>query len=241
MICLNNIKNSLLFREPFDHIIVDNFFTDTIAHTISNQFPISENFWHHYNNKIENKKVCNHWDKFPKETYQAFWELCSVPVVECLSKKFNTNLIADIGLNGGGWHLHGNGGKLNVHKDYSSHPKLNFQRKLNIIIYLSEVWEKSWNGHLELWSDHNQQPKECSKIVEIKFNRAVIFDTTQNSWHGLPETINCPDNIYRKSLAVYYLSEKTEGTDNRYRALFAPHKEQKEDQDVLNLIKERSK
>jgi hypothetical protein len=240
MIYLNNIKNSKLYDYPFDHLVVDNFFTDSVAYKLAEQFPVSADFWHQYNNKIENKKVCNQWDKFPKETYQAFWDLCSTPIVECLSEKFNTNLIPDIGLNGGGWHLHGSGGKLNIHKDYSSHPKLNFQRKLNIIIYLSEIWQKDWNGHLELWSDHDGQPKECKKIIEIKFNRAVIFDTTQNSWHGLPETINCPKDTYRKSLAVYYLCEKTEKTDTRSRALFAPYKEQSRDEDILKLIKERS-
>ena len=41
----------------------------------------------------------------------------------------------DIGLNGGGWHTHKRGGKLNTHLDYSLHTKLKLERKLNIINY----------------------------------------------------------------------------------------------------------
>ena len=50
------------------------------------------------------------------------------------------------GLNGGGWHIHANGGKLNPHLDYSMYPKLPYQRKLNIIVYLQPNWEESWGG-----------------------------------------------------------------------------------------------
>ena len=33
--------------------------------------------------------------------------------------------------------MHGTGGNLNVHKDYSVHPKLGLRRKLNLI-YISK-------------------------------------------------------------------------------------------------------
>jgi hypothetical protein len=66
-----------------------------------------------------------------------------------------------------------------------------------------------------------------------------LFDTTQNSWHGLPENLTCPDGEYRKSLAVYYLQIPVVATD-RQKALFAPNKEQADDESVMNLIRERS-
>ena len=46
----------------------------------------------------------------------------------------------DIGLHGGGVHLNQrSGGNLNLHKDYSIHPKLGMMRKLNLIIYMNPM------------------------------------------------------------------------------------------------------
>jgi hypothetical protein len=56
-----------------------------------------------------------------------------------LSKKLDLFLYPDPGLHGGGWHMHGAGGNLNPHLDYSIHPKSGLMRKLNIIIYLSNI------------------------------------------------------------------------------------------------------
>jgi hypothetical protein len=68
----------------------------------------------------------------------------------------------------------------------------------------------------------------------------VIFDTTGASWHGLPDPIDCPADVRRKSLAVYHLSDPPEGVDRREKALFAPTQEQADDQEVLDLIRKRS-
>ena len=131
---------------------------------------------------------------------------------------------------------------MNVHLDYSIHPKLKLQRKLNLILYVTENWDSEWGGGLEFWS-HNKEtnkPKENIVTVNNIFNRAVLFDTTQNSWHGFPEPITCPEGVYRKSLAVYYLTEPPEGTDPRPRALYAPTKEQENNPEILKLIEKRT-
>ena len=136
----------------------------------------------------------------------------------------------------------GRGGKLNIHLDYSIHPKLKLQRKLNLILYLSEDWNISWGGSLEFWS-HNQElnrPNQREVTIENIFNRAVIFDTTQNSWHGFPNPLTCPEDKYRKSIAVYYLTDPPEGTDSRLRALYAPTKDQENDANILSLIQKRT-
>jgi Rps23 Pro-64 3,4-dihydroxylase Tpa1-like proline 4-hydroxylase len=153
-----------------------------------------------------------------------------------------TNLIADYGMHGGGWHMHQRGGKLNMHKDYSIHPKLGMERRINIIIYMTQDWKEEWGGGLEFWSHDKETnlPKECVTKVHNKFNRAVLFDTTQNSWHGLPQAIDCPENVYRKSLAIYYLSEARPEAQGHDRAYFAPHGEQINDPSVLELIRKRS-
>ena len=78
-----------------------------------------------------------------------------------------------------------------------------------------------------------------SSIIPI-FNRAVLFDTTQNSWHGVTEGIFCPKDQYRKSLALYYLIPTNDLDNKRQKALFAPREEQIGNSEVENLIKTRS-
>lgn len=97
-------------------------------------------------------------------------------------------------------------------------------------------------GHLGLWShdSDNNSPGDLVKIVQPKFNRAVIFDTTQNSWHGMCKALVQPEGIYRKSLAVYYLTIPPGDADRRERALFAARAEQKGDKSIEELIRKRA-
>tara|TARA_Y100000748_G_scaffold254365_2_gene220319 strand:- start:415 stop:1191 length:777 start_codon:yes stop_codon:yes gene_type:complete len=229
---------------PFDHCVIDNFFKKSIATKLEKEFPSFEaDIWHQYNNPIEVKKLCNNWNSFPETTYQVFNYLNSHEIVETLRNEIfdKKMLYSDIGLNGGGWHIHKRGGKLNTHLDYSLHPKLGLQRKLNIIIYLNSSWKPKWGGNLGLWSNESEKkPGNLVKEIEPKFNRAVLFDTTQNSWHGLPNPLKCPKNQYRKSLAVYYLCDPPRKVSKRGKALFAPTPDQEGDKSILKLIKTRS-
>jgi len=167
--------------------------------------------------------------------------LNSPKMIKLLEKYVGVNLFPDMGLHGGGWHIHGQGGNLNPHFDYSIHPKCGLQRKLNIIMYLSQDLRPSRHkGHLGLWShdEINNQPKELVREVAPIFNRAIIFDTTQHSWHGMSQQLQVPKGIYRKSLAVYYLTEPIKA-DSHQRAVYAPRETQKNDKKVLKAIELR--
>ena len=133
------------------------------------------------------------------------------------------------------------GGNLNPQLDYSNHPKCGLRRKLNILSYLSQYLRPSKHkGHLGLWShdEANNQPKELIKEVAPVFNRAIIFDTTQHSWHGMSQQLQVPKGIYRKSLAVYYLTEPKQA-ESHQRAASAPRETPKNDKKDLKAIKLR--
>ena len=49
--------------------------------------------------------------------------------------------------------------------------------------------------------------KKCVKKISPILNRCVIFNTTNNSLHGHPESLNVPDNIKRHSIALYYYTK----------------------------------
>jgi len=231
--------------KPFNHVVIDNFWESSIAEQLATDFPKYDNhtIWTaHYKNPVEDKKSCNHWDKFPATTYQAFNYLNSPSFLNLLEIVVDdVGIFPDVGLHGGGWHAHQQGGKLNVHLDYSIHPKLKSERKYNLIIYMTPDWNPAWGGGLELWSHDpvSNKPRQCEKTIENKFNRAVIFDTTQNSWHGLPKDLQCPLGVIRQSMAVYYLIQPTLTAPVRPRAKFAPYQDQASNPEILDFIEKR--
>ena len=240
----SSVSPTFQLGDPFPHVVIDNFLNIDLARSIEREFPTSNSDrWFVYNNAIEDKKTTNSWEFFGPNTYNLMTYLNYPIFVQKLQTLFNNEILyPDFGLNGGGYHLHKAGGKLNVHLDYSIHPKLHLERRVNIILYLTENWDEAWGGHVSFWShnEETQQPKDMIKKIAPKFNRAVIFDTTCNSWHGLPEPLTCPNDIARKSLAIYYLSKPREHAPRRGKALFTPSKDQIDNQAVLDLIKKRS-
>lgn len=248
IINLNKLTEQLVdFQRkfPFPHLVIDDFFTENIANKLAEDFPNQDSsiFNGNYNNQIEIKTTCNVWDRFPTTTYKVLHYLNSSDFIGIIERHTSIKLYADQGLHGGGWHLHPSGGKLNVHLDYTLHPKMGMMRKYNLIVYLNPNYQTGWGGELGLWThdDATNQPKECVEIIEPRFNRAILFDTTMNSWHGLEVPNKFPDKECRKSLALYYLTNPYTQTDNRKRALFAPSEQQKNDTEVLELIERRSK
>ena len=237
-------KNIQYYKSPFPHWVIDNFFDIKIAQSLEKSFTaIKQEDWHHYKNLLELKSTCNSWNFFDENFYTIFTSLCSNDILSFFREiSCYPNLEPDYGLHGGGLHVHGPGGKLNQHLDYSIHPKLGISRRLNIIVYLTEFWQKSWGGDLGLWShdSKNKSPDKLIKSIEPFFNRAIIFDTSKNSWHGLSSSVKCPEDKQRKSIAMYYLDPNIDGLSQRSRALFAPTETQKDNKEILNLIEKRS-
>ena len=113
-------------------------------------------------------------------------------------------LLADPGLAGGGMHIMGPSGHLDVHVDFNMLEDLQLHRRLNILVYLTPDWQEEWDGCFELW-DRNVA-KRLVKI-EPRFNRCVLFNTTDRSFHGV-RSIQCPPGLTRNSFAGYYYTEE---------------------------------
>lgn len=220
-----NTHNIKFDDNPFDHWIIEDFLDIQDAKDVSKEFIDYESTEDmvRYKGWIGEKSTCNSWNRFPALTYKIFSNLLSLDFVSHLSAVTGvTPLYPDIGLHGGGWHMSGKGGSLAMHLDYSIHPKLKLQRKLNLILYLEQDYNPEWGGSLQLWSHDKEKSKPLNKIKEVEplFNRAILFDTTQKSWHGFPDPINPPEGKLRKSFAVYYLTEITSTAEDRYKARY---------------------
>ena len=50
--------------------------------------------------------------------------------------------------------------------------------------------------------------KTCVEKISPIANRAVIFTTDATSYHGHPEPMQCPEDVARRSLALYYSAQR---------------------------------
>ena len=205
--------------KPFPHIVIDDFLKEEVAEELHNSFPdANQDFWYEYNNKIEIKLACNQAEHLPPYILGTLTKLNSQHYVDLFSRISSIDgLLADPTMHGGGMHCIKPGGKLDVHIDYSMHPYLGLERRLNLIIYLNKNWKNEYGGFLELWE---KDMSKCAKKILPIFNRAVLFLTDDTSWHGHPEPLTCPPNICRQSLALYYLTEPRASAASRSRAKF---------------------
>lgn len=46
------------------------------------------------------------------------------------------------------------------------------------------------------------------KKIEPLFNRLIVFDTHDKSWHGLPDPVNFPEDVPRRSILLYYYTKE---------------------------------
>lgn len=236
---INNDFN--LNKNPYDHIIINNFIDSSYYDEIQKILPDKPTqTWWKYENPLEVKYALDDFELMHPLIQNIFYALSHDKIINKLKNIFNIhNLEYDPYCHGGGLHMHPKYGRLNIHLDYEKHPITNKQRRLNIILYLNDNWDNEWNGDTQLFST---DLKDCIVKSYPKSNTAIIFITNDNSWHGVPEIIKCPENIYRKTLAYYYVSNFDENkSEYRIKAKFAKLPNQQYDEKMEELYEIRSR
>jgi len=204
-----NLKNIYQKNNPFPNCVIDNFFNTITYKNICDTFPTRENeIWKTpTNSHTLNKSVTKQGPLglkeylFSENQRRLFMELHSSLFLNFLEKLTGINgLIPDPYFAEGSYAMSKSGGILDIHADFSHHDKLNLERRLNILIYLNDDWRNDYEGALNLYDPNLVLVK---KIYPIG-NRIAIFNTSENSFHGFPEKIKCPENMVRKSINLYY-------------------------------------
>ncbi len=203
-----DLHHQYISAQPFPHIAIDNFLPEQEVNQLLQEFPTTalKKGWIHYRHFNENKHGLNATEQIPTSILGFIQFMHTQPVIEFLEKLTGIeNLLPDISLEGAGIHLSERGGYLNMHADFSTHPRFNhLQRRLNILLYLNKNWKDEYRGDLEFWS---ADMKRCEKKIAPLFNRLIVFNTTEISFHGFPEPLLCPENETRKSIALYYYTQ----------------------------------
>ncbi len=198
--------------QPFPHIVIDNFLPEFILDSILNEFPKPGSIdWQKFDAPAEKKLASKDELQMGDMTRLLLYQLNSSVMINFLENLTGIDgLIPDPHFQGGGLHQIERGGYLKIHADFNRHTKLRLDRRLNLLIYLNKNWQEEYGGYLELW-DENMSG--CVKKILPIFNRCVIFNTTDFSYHGHPEPLNCPEGQTRKSLALYYYSNGRPATE----------------------------
>lgn len=205
---LPDLRKHYQTAEPFPHIALDNFLETPVLERALQEFPKADSQdWISYRHINSNKLGKTDRKTFPPTVGAVIDELNSPQFVQFISELSGIEgLFPDEDLEGGGMHQSTKGGFLNVHADFTAHTHHpDWQRRVNIIVYLNKDWDDAYGGQLELWD--KQMTKVMHRVSPI-FNRVVIFNCDFDSFHGHPIPMTCPENMSRKSLALYYYTKQ---------------------------------
>jgi Rps23 Pro-64 3,4-dihydroxylase Tpa1-like proline 4-hydroxylase len=198
---------------PFRHVVMDDFLTPVFCGQLMAEFP-----------PFDPKKARNEFGEVGGKA--VFMNLPQLgPAYSVLDKMLRNrkflsfmgritgipDLLYDRNYVGGGTHENLDGQDLDPHVDFNYHPDTYLYRRLNLIIFLNPEWRKEWGGVLELhvnpWLPAEKNPLKT--IVPVA-NRAVVFETSEVSWHGFNRISLPPEkrHLSRRSIAVYYYTKR---------------------------------
>jgi Rps23 Pro-64 3,4-dihydroxylase Tpa1-like proline 4-hydroxylase len=200
--------------QPFPHVVLDGVFDAGLLDQVLAEFDAMDRAsWHYTERETERKYSSEDFQHFGPVTRAVFAQFNSASFLAFLEKLTGiAGLVPDPHLRGGGLHEIRAGGKLGVHADFNFYPRLKLYRRLNLLLYLNRDWGEDWGGDLELWDRTGTQ---CVRRIAPLFNRTVIFDTSNFSYHGHPRLLQCPPERSRKSLALYYYTVEAPADDDQ--------------------------
>lgn len=188
---------------PFAHTMLEEFLDPALLREVGREFPEpNHGEWNAMVDKDQKKFAANRTEQLGPATRQVLHFLNSREIINFLERLTGiSGLIPDPHLAGGGLHELRVGGFLKVHADFNWHRHLLLDRRINLLLYLNDDWRPEYGGGLELWDTQMR-----GKVAEYAplFNRCVIFNTTDNSFHGNPVPVACPEGRTRRSIAMYY-------------------------------------
>lgn len=225
--------------KPFENIVIPQFFNEEYANQLNDLFPLptdQNKNWHLYHNPLEHKFSLNTFNDYP-EMNNVFKLLQTDQFISFIKQITDiVDLENDPHLHGAGLHAYPNNGKLDIHLDYNIHPITKKERRVNLIIYMNKDWKEEYGGNIEFYDENKQS---VDRHIIPSFNTAILFKTCDLSYHGLPNPIKCPPNVYRKSFAIYYVSPPRDNLTQRYKAEYFPRPNQPINDKLMKLYQIR--
>lgn len=180
---------------PFPHTIIDGLWDDELLHEVIAEFPGTSADWIRYSDEEHEVKLEGGAHLWGPRTHELLG----------LIEKQGPALAEAFGMpplimrtEGGGYHQIEPGGRLATHADFNRSED-GLYRRLNVLVYLNPDWTDRDGGHLELLA----RDGTVTRILP-QFNRTVVFETSDTSFHGHPVPLPGPRS--RRSFAAYFFS-----------------------------------
>ena len=205
---LPELRERYIQADPFPHMVLDDVLTADAFRSAVAEFPaIRDESWKGYLHVNETKYANPRVDTWAPTLQAIANEFLSPEFTRFLTELTGiAGLIPDASMDGGGLHQTLRGGHLNVHADFTTHHgNDDWARRINILLYLNDEWREEWGGQLELW---DAAMKGCRNRVTPRGNRMLVFTTSEDSFHGHPDPLICPDGVARRSMALYYFTRE---------------------------------
>ncbi|MEZ0368583.1 MAG: 2OG-Fe(II) oxygenase [Candidatus Sericytochromatia bacterium] len=230
---IENYQNSYL-ASSFRHCLIDRLCDPEALALASREIPGPEDeAWHRYDSPLEKKRSlrCHEPGFAPgfAPGFQALlYELNSDAFVALMGEISGIEgLIADSSLLCTELHCSEPQSFLGIHTDATVHPR-DFQllKRLTAVLYLSPDWRECQGGDLELW---NPDVSERLAAIAPRFNRLVLFESAECSYHGHPHPLQAPPGFLRYSLTASYFTRAASPHEHPRKALFHPRPHERGD------------
>lgn len=198
-------------RDPFRHVVIEDFFAADFLARLRAEFPdFTKGDARNEAGELAGKSVVERIRGLGPAFRELDARIQSREFLDLVGEITGIpGLLYDEHYFGGGTHENRRGQDLDPHVDFNHHPLTAWHRRLNLIVYLNPEWQDDWGGSLELHSDPRREDNRVTTITPL-LNRAVIFETTEWSWHGFAR-IEPPagrPELTRRSIALYFYSEQ---------------------------------
>lgn len=207
---VKQLREKFLSATPFKHLCIDNFLIPSLAERLLNEFPTFDVKRAKNEMGITGGKATREDVRALGTSYAEVDDMISSPkFLAFLSEVTDIpDLIYDPEYFGGGTHENINGQELDVHVDFNRHRSSDIHPRLSLTIHLNKEWQSTWGGGIEIHSDPRNPERDEIKTLEPLFNRCVLFETNEYSWHGFSR-IELPghkQNLSLKSFTAYFYS-----------------------------------
>lgn len=233
------LKKEFDQAEPYRYVVMDNFIKPEVADQLFDNFPGFDKLDIHWKGMNENKSEGSQFELWHDSFKQLKNDVQSKEFSKWIAKwtGIEDSMVSNDKL-GCGVHQGKNGSFLDPHVDFNMHHKLNKFRRLNLLIYLNKNWNpEEYGGALELW---DAEMKNCVKEVDVVFNRCVIFETSDFSYHGYSK-ISLPEGITRKSFYTYIYTDEQGLQKSYHDTTFKSRPDEKVSKKVKTAAKETLK
>ena len=224
MAAKDELRTQFQAGKPYPHVVIDNFFDPEILRRLIADFPSQGGRdWIQYDTQNEIKATSRGIADLSLFTQAFFLQICAEPMMEFLRHVTgHADLVPDPLFHGGGLHESPRGGwaeracRLDAASGAAAGPAAQpdhlSQRRLG-----PGLGRRARPGR-------PRQARRPAPAWSPLFNRAVIFETNDETLHGFPDPMTCPVDITRKSVSLFYWSPDPEAIKKASFITFLPGK-----------------